>query len=345
MNPLSVSVCVTVDVEDFFLPRPPGFDTVFASIDGVEHGIGRIMELLEAHSAKGTFFVDVFNRETLDAQLLARACGTIVERGHEVGLHTHPAFPRGKRGYGMQQVMSRHDFQTQRDFIARGIELLERWCGVVPRVHRAGGYGANPDTLRALRDCGLFIDSSLLYGYPGCELNSSLSTRNRMIEVDGVIEVPVSVTRNRFSIRLPGLEFTPFSMIQKVDLDWLDGPELRQQISALYLGRVSPIILFMHSYSLLDVRRGFRPYRENQDKLEGLLEFAGTLPGTSMDTLSVAVEREVASPGWDSSTDPLPEIKFSVDDDVIRWLRWARHTVHFGHFQHVARTLWRNASG
>ncbi len=333
------SICVTVDVEDFFLPRPPGFDTVFAAMDNAEYGIGRIMDLLESCSAKGTFFVDVFNRETLDVRILARACAVIAERGHEVGLHTHPSFPKGRRGYGMQQVMSTYDLAAQRAFVAEGVALIRQWSGVEPRVHRAGGYGANAGTLQALRENGITLDSSLLHGYAGCELNQFLPVRNRATLTNGVLELPVSVTKNHFGFRVSGFEITPFSMVQKIDLDWLDGPELQEQIMALHQAGVNPIVVFMHSYTFLDTRRNFRPNLDNVGKLKQLLQFVNTIPGSSIESLSAATERAGLSTSTATEPDPLPELRFYLNEDARRWLGWARHTVHFGHLRYIASQL------
>ncbi len=91
---------LTVDVEDFFLPRPP-CDTYRAEIGGKAFGAPLIMDLLEEQGGRGTFFVDVYNRRTVTEEIVRRTCVEIAERGHEVALHTHPVFPEGRRGYGM----------------------------------------------------------------------------------------------------------------------------------------------------------------------------------------------------------------------------------------------------
>lgn len=332
------SVCITVDVEDFFLPRPPGFDTVFARTASGEFGIGRIMQILEEHGACGTFFVDVYNRETLDENTLREACVSIVERGHEVGLHTHPAFPQGRRGYGMQQILSKYDLAWQTEFIAQGVNLLQTWCGKPPRVHRAGGYGANLDTLKALEINGIHYDSSLLHGYRGCELNEATRNRNAPADLGGIFELPISVTSNHFMVKFGGLKLQPYAMVQKVDLDWLDASELERQISALHAHGVDPIIIFMHSYSLLDLNNHFRPHTANIEKFYALLSFLRKSEGCSLDSLSVAADR-VRLPGDRISDDPLPDVWFWMNEDWRRWFAWARATVRPSHFRLISDYL------
>ncbi|MCZ8109089.1 MAG: polysaccharide deacetylase family protein, partial [Burkholderiales bacterium] len=118
-------VVVTVDVEDFFEPRPP-FDTYCAQVGSEAWGVPRIMDILEQHGGRGTFFVDVYNRRTVSEDLIAECVREIDARGHEVGLHTHPAFPVGKRGYGMAQTMKAHSLAEQTAFVADGVAMIER---------------------------------------------------------------------------------------------------------------------------------------------------------------------------------------------------------------------------
>jgi peptidoglycan/xylan/chitin deacetylase (PgdA/CDA1 family) len=329
MNGASRSLCVTIDVEDFFLPRPPGYDTVFAATPEGEFGIGLMMDVLERHGARATFFIDAYNRTTLDEAVLARAARAVVERGHEAGLHTHPAFPSGRRGYGMRQVLSNHDRAWQSAFIRRGAEFLRAWTGLEVTSHRAGGYGANLDTLHGLRENGIAIDASLLHGYAGCALAAASPLRNRPHAIAGVLEVPVSVTRNRFLLRVAGVELQAFAMTQKIDIDWLDLPELKAQVTALFEAGAGTVVFFLHSYSFLRIGRGFRPHRANVAKFDELLAWLRDIPGVRLETLSAAARNVPA--GDAAAPDPLPQCTFHLDRDWLRWVRWAAGTARPAH--------------
>lgn len=323
------AVIVTVDVEDFFLPRPP-IDAVFGQWRGVGYGVPRIMEILEDHGARGTFFVDVYNRVTLDEGLLREACREIHGRGHEVALHTHPAFPSGRRGYGMEQVMSRYDLAWQTNFIGRGRDLIARWIGCAPRSHRAGGYGANLDTLRALSSCEITIDSSLFSGYPHCLLNGLLSRRNTPSQWESVLEIPISVTRTSCKARFAERQWTIFAMTKKVDPDWAGLCELKRQILALRTADLEPLVLMLHSYALLDVGRSFRPLPEAERKLRALIAWLAAQKDLVLSTLDQYVDRRENGPGR-IIKDSIPEVEIFVDQFDRQTLRWLARRMQWSH--------------
>lgn len=326
-------VCFTVDVEDFFLPRPP-MDTVFARVAGEEWGIERMMHTFDAFDARATFFVDVYNRTTLDEPLLARACAAIAESAHELGLHTHPTFPEGVRGYGMQQVMARCTLSEQAAFIRDGQELIERWTGMRTRTHRAGGYGANRDTLKALREYGITVDSSLYPGYAGCPLAREVKAMNACVDIEGVREIPVTLTRNRFGLPLPHCRWLGISLPMKIDLDWLDLAGLQAQIETALATTDAPVIVFMHSYSLLDLARGFRPAPTQLSKLRSLLAWLRNRGDVRLSSLGDAAPRACVHPVPIRRT---AVCDFNLAKQPWRWARFAAGMVTADRL----RKLWR----
>lgn len=311
-------VCITIDVEDFFLPRPP-FDTVFARKGTQEWGIGLMMDILEQNGAKGTFFIDVYNRTTLNTALLAEACQMVVSRGHELGLHTHPDFPKGVRGYGMQQVMARYPLDEQCQLVEQGVNVIEKWTGIRPRTHRAGGYGANRDTLRALWEAGITTDSSLYPGYPGCPLAQDYPSVNVCFEAEGICEIPVTVTRNYFGIPLPNGRWLGPQLTMKIDLDWLDLPALQSQINVALQLDSAPVILFLHSYSFLNLNRGLIPHEENVDKFRKILAWLSVRHDVAMTSLDEAASHAVTKV---LPASRLPECRFNISKQPWRWFRF-----------------------
>lgn len=324
-------VCVTVDVEDFFLPRP-SLDTVLASRGSDEWGIGRIMSVLGEFGARATFYVDVYNRTTLTESLLAAACNRILAEGHELGLHTHPEFPSGKRGYGMEQVMARYPLQVQHRFVEQGVALIERWTGLAPRTHRAGGYGANRDTLSALHACGITSDSSLYAAYAGCPLAGDYPAVNACFEAEGVREVPVTVTRARFGLPLPRSGWLGPALDLKVDLDWLDLPGLQAQADAVLRHTDAPVVLFLHSYSFLDIERGFAPAPTQVEKLRRLLGWLAARDDVALIPVGKAAAR---APLHALPARHLPEVRFNVAAEPLRWARFAASSLSFSRVKKV----------
>lgn len=328
-------ICITVDVEDFFLPRP-AFDTIFARQGGAEFGIGRIMQMLEEHGASATFYVDVFNRVTLDEALIARACTEITRRGHEVGLHTHPAFPAGVRGYGMAQVMCNLDKGRQQELIGQGKDLIRGWTGQAPRTHRAGGYGANTDTLAALAQEGFASDSSHYHGYAHCPLASAFPVANTVFDAAGIREVPVTVTLNRFGVPLGGDRWAGASLPMKIDIDWLDLPALRVQVEACIAQTQAPVLLFLHSYSLLDLEHGLRPSARNIGRFAGLLQWLSRRPDIRFRSVSEAATTARPSPS-DAAPGVLPECRFNLLAEPWRWAVFGWQSVSWERIRKLAR--------
>jgi peptidoglycan/xylan/chitin deacetylase (PgdA/CDA1 family) len=282
------------------------------------------MDVIERYGGCGTFFVDVYNRTTVSEDLIAHTVREIDERSHEVALHTHPAFPIGRRGYGMEQTMMALPLAKQSKFVAEGAAMIERWTGKRPVSHRAGGYGANYDTLRALAEHGIPYDSSVFHGYPRCGLNEPPLTINRPRHHNGVLEIPVSVTRNELHagpVRL-------VAMNKKLDPDWCSPRELERQVDALMAPLRGPIVLFLHSYSLLDIERGFRPSPAAVARLDRILAYV-TARGAELVTLATAAKT------WEQADETVPDALPSIraqlaggDIDQTFWmmsrLRW-RH--------------------
>ena len=50
-----------------------------------------------------------------------------------------------------------------RSLIINGAKKIESWTGLWPKSHRAGSYGANEETYKALEKAGIFIDSSIFW--------------------------------------------------------------------------------------------------------------------------------------------------------------------------------------
>jgi hypothetical protein len=164
-----------------------------------DFGIGFQMDVLDRYGLRGVFFVDAL----CDRGMLAKIVGPIRERGHEVQLHLHTEW-LGRRADSSLlpgrtgRHIHRFSLDEQTQLIARGIENL-RACGVpAPIAFRAGSYGANLDTLRALARNGIRYDTSYNLGYldESCALGA-LGPVWQPEHVEGVYEFPVTCFRDR----------------------------------------------------------------------------------------------------------------------------------------------------
>ena len=154
---------LTIDVEDYY--HVSAFEAVVPFADWeryesrVEKNTHRILDLLDAHTTKATFFVLGWVVER-HPELIR----TLVARGHEVASH----------GYAHRRVYTQtpEQFRTETQ---RSKRLLEDTLGQPIRGYRAASYSITVQSLwalDALREEGFMYDSSIfpirhdLYGIP-----------------------------------------------------------------------------------------------------------------------------------------------------------------------------------
>ncbi len=159
---------------------------VYGKVNGEYYGITRIMDICEKYDCKGTFFVSTFESHVLGEDEMKRACQEIYKRGHDVQLHTHPKWITNER------FMWNHSLEKQEELLKDGKEKIKKWTGENPVSHRAGGFGADHNTLLALKNVGISVDSSNI-GSPYCKLNKAKFSGNIVrVSEEGIIELPVT---------------------------------------------------------------------------------------------------------------------------------------------------------
>lgn len=167
------------------------------TVDG-EVGIFYQMDVLERHGLKAVFFVDPMAALAWGVEAVADVVGPIVARGHDVQLHMHcewlafagPANPvPGRTGRDIKSFTL--DEQCRLLDYARSVLIAAG--APAPVAFRAGNYGANDDTLRALAAIGMQFDSSHCPGIAASDCDISLGSDDFDPALHcGVIEVPVS---------------------------------------------------------------------------------------------------------------------------------------------------------
>jgi len=120
-------------------------------------GVPRLLELLRDYGVRATFFVPGATADHYPGLLDA-----IVEGGHEVGHH----------GY-LHESLVGADKATERAYLERGLEALNRVAGVRPSGYRAPWWEATAQTRPLLAEYGFAYDSSFFdadapYRAPEC---------------------------------------------------------------------------------------------------------------------------------------------------------------------------------
>lgn len=164
-----------------------------------DFGIVHQMAVLDDHGLKGCFFVDPMPALVCGVDVIKRIVAPILTRGHDVQLHAHSEWlaytDPAHSPTGGRTVRNLRDFSLvdQCAILAFGVETMVEAGAPVPIAFRAGNYGANDDTLRALAVLGIPYDSSFPPGIARSDCRIDLP-RETVAPVRrlGVIEVPIA---------------------------------------------------------------------------------------------------------------------------------------------------------
>lgn len=160
-------------------------------------GIFYQMDVLERHGLKAVFFVDPMAALVWGVEAVADVVGPIVARGHDVQLHIHCEWlafagtANPVSGYTGRDIKS-FALEEQCRLLDFARSILIAAGAPAPVAFRAGNYGANDDTLRALASIGMQFDSSHCPGIAtsNCDISLGRDDRDPVFHC-GVLEVPV----------------------------------------------------------------------------------------------------------------------------------------------------------
>ena len=162
-----------------------------------DFGIIHQMECLDARGLKGIYFVDPLPALIYGEQIISDIVGPIVERGHDVQLHIHTEWLQWCPNSPVDERTGRNiadfSFTDQCTLLKYAAEILTRSGAARPIAFRAGNYGANDDTLRALYSIGIKWDTSFNPAYlnSGCGISLTADQTSPAIR-ECVLELPVS---------------------------------------------------------------------------------------------------------------------------------------------------------
>ncbi len=255
-----LDVYLTVDTEcsmggawDSPTREPVGPDRAILGRTGARrYGTPLIMDLLEEHDLRATFFVEVFASAVVGDTALADAYREIIRRGHDAQLHLHPVFryyagrKRGLPGAEpppahMDQIGS-HSPLAQLELLREGVAIFERLVERKPVAFRAGNYSADHATLAALDEVGIRYDSSFNAAYLGRScLITGVEATNSPWRVGSLWEVPLTVFATGVG---------PLSGLKPLEIgavSFLEIKSVLEQAERLGMGCVTMIL---HSFSL-----------------------------------------------------------------------------------------------
>lgn len=260
-------------------------------------GITHKLELLARYGQKAVFFVDPMPALVWGVAAIEDIVGPIVEAGQDVQLHCHSEWlglagsatplASGRTGKNMADF----PFEDQCEILAYAKHTLMAAGAPAPVAFRAGNYGANDDTLRALAMLGISYDTSHCPALAGgaCRINLGPEVRDPVAHM-GVIEVPVG------------------------SIGTMGGGQRHAQITALTLAEMRAAMahaqrsgrdsftLVSHSFELIN-RRKLEANRIVRRRFTELVKALASMPG--IETATYADSPPRVSPGRPHSA-PLP---------------------------------------
>ncbi|MCP1470084.1 hypothetical protein J3E64_001771 [Sphingobium sp. OAS761] len=237
--------------------------------DGM-HGIGWQMDVLDRFGLKGVFFVDPMPALVHGPDFLAPIVHDIAGRGHEVQMHIHTEWLAwaGQSPVDGRQGRNIGDFSLADQIILLGLarDLLERAGAPAINAFRAGNFGANEDTLRALAKIGIAWDSSVNAAWLGRDCRIKASPGQIGAEWrHGVAELPVSGISDR-----PG-GFRPAQICA------MSAAEMRAGLRHAVAEEQDAYVAVTHSFEMLS-RDRCRPNGTVKARFEALCRTAADLP-------------------------------------------------------------------
>jgi peptidoglycan/xylan/chitin deacetylase (PgdA/CDA1 family) len=241
-----------------------------------EAGTFHQMDVFERHGLKAVFFVDPMPALVWGTGAIAEVVEPILERGHDVQLHIHTewlalageASPLpGRTGRNIKDF----DLDEQVRLIGWASDALVAAGAPRPVAFRAGNYGANDDTLRALAQLGIACDSSHPPGIADSACAIGLGAEDRRpVERLGVTEVPIGCIADGAGLR-------------HAQLTALSARELLAAIRHARDNGIADFTLVSHSFELLSRDRS-RINRVLTRRFERLCAALKRMPGVETAT-------------------------------------------------------------
>jgi peptidoglycan/xylan/chitin deacetylase (PgdA/CDA1 family) len=250
-----IDVCLTVDVE-FSINRalmregrtPLGAEWVDGVADGRSHGLGFLLDCLDCHGFKGTFFTEVFNTYYFGDEPIKGIVDRILAHGQDVQLHLHPVwlyykYPQWREGLSAAAGRVPRDTFSDRSadeiatWLADGADILERLSGKRPIAFRSGNLDVGRVLYAGMRAAGLRLASNIGVGLTD-PAEPELRFYAGLKRIDGITEAPVTTYR----APLPGKRLLLLTTTGSAFA------EMRTVLEAAHRRAIGPVVVLLHPH-------------------------------------------------------------------------------------------------
>jgi hypothetical protein len=254
---------------------------IFCRINGRDHGIGLITDILGQQGFRATYFVETLMTLVNGEEDTRAVFDYLLEHNQDVQLHIHPVYrfyaevlkaQIADEPHSMPEAttdfIGAYEEQRQMELLDQALVLFRRFACRSPIAFRAGCFAASRETLRCLRKLGMLLDSSFNPCYPAWSFAGQELESNRVCNIEGIWEIPVTVSR------------TPLpegNGLKHADPCALSLGELRTMLEAGVASGQRHFVIVFHSFSAVKPRdctyNEMRPDRIVIRRLEKLTEY------------------------------------------------------------------------
>lgn len=246
-----------------------------------DYGLGYKLDMFNRHGHRGVCFVDPMPAMLWGTAAIEDVVGPILERGHDVQLHLHSEWLElADAGHPLRRRLGGATGRNIKDF------SLEQQCALIdwardtlisagappPVAFRAGNYGADDTTLRALARCGIGYDTSHTPGIEDGDCGIALGAEHRVpLRHQGVVEVPI------------GCIATVGGGLRHAQITALSAREMLAALRHARDAGMRSFTMVSHSFELVNRRRGKvnRIVRRRFERLcEAIARMKGVWTGT-----------------------------------------------------------------
>ena len=230
---------------------------IYGPTSSGDYALPGLFRILNAHGLTGVFMVESLFATRFGLAPLEEVVGLIREAGQEVQLHLHPEWADESNESLIPQsgvkrpLLRQFSLADQQVLISSGRDLLQAAGAPPVTAFRAGSYGLNLDTLKALRSCEILIDTSYNPGYStGVADVAPGRALMQPEEIDGVAEFPITGYRDGGRSGLRHLQLTACSY-----------PEMKRTLECAERAGYNYVVIVAHNFELLT------PDKQRKDKL------------------------------------------------------------------------------
>lgn len=206
------------------------------------------MDIADRFTLSMVFFVEMFNQYFFGSGEIRRVVDFILNHGHDVQLHLHPNYlnftTENPQQVKYSDLIGEYSFNRQTELLSGAVGMLVACCAPKPLAFRAGCFGANINTLKALAANGLLIDSSYNQAYLGAPCLMPDLKINDLAEREGVYEFPVTNFIERTGLRS--------QRTMPLDINGVSFEEMRYVLRECAAGRgLHNVTIILHSFSFI----------------------------------------------------------------------------------------------